>query len=67
MSCSINEQEIRMLDPRKFHYTYVLKAGTKRFRVSLRDQKNRKQLPRLDFGLRLNFLKCHGKCLEEHF
>ena len=38
MSCVINEQEIRMLDPRKFHYTYVLKAGTKRFRVSLRDQ-----------------------------
>ena len=31
MSCIINEQEIRMLDPTKFHYIYVLKAGTKRF------------------------------------
>ena len=29
--------------------------------------KNLKQLLRLDFGLRLAFLKCHGKCLEEHF
>ena len=29
MSCIIHKQEIRMVDPRKFHYIYVLKAGKK--------------------------------------